>query len=119
LSRRATSVRIAASFSCVCLVRGRSTGISASTRAGRQQEQSVGETDGFVHVMRDQKRRHRPAVDQLRQFVAQPCRERVIQRHERFVQQQQVGRHRKSACEGDAARESKRKLAWEMIAVCR
>ena len=85
----------------------------------RQQQQPVGEPDCLVDVVRHQQRRDRAAVDELGQLLAQPCRKRVIERHERLVEQQQIGLDREGARQRHAARQPERKLAGIMIAMRR
>ena len=59
-------------------------------RARRQQEQPVGEPHRLVDVVGHQQRRHRAALDQQRQLVAQPGGERGVERDERLVENEQA-----------------------------
>ena len=87
--RSAISSRMAASSCGERGERGRVTGMSPRTRAGleREQQQPVGEPNGLFDVVGHQQRRDGPAVDEVGKLVAQPRRQRVVERHERLVQQ--------------------------------
>ena len=79
--------------------------------AGGEQQQPVGKPDRLLDVVRHQQRRDRPAVDQLGQLLAQPRRQRVVERYERLVEQQQIGLDREGARQRHPPRQPERKLA--------
>ncbi len=86
-------------------MRGRSIGTSASTRAGRRREQEdpAGNPDRFLDVVGNKKGCHRAARDQIDEFGAQSCRNRGVERDERFIEPEQLwfDRERGSAPVGD------------------
>src|SRR5205085_534675 len=81
----------------------------------RKKKDAIGEPDGFVEIVRHQQRYQGPMIDKLRQFLAQPCCELVIERHERLVEQEQIGVDGKRARQSDATREAERELARIMV----
>src|SRR5262249_429569 len=52
---------------------------------------AVGERDRFLDIVRNQQGRDRATRHELGELVAQPRRQRVVERDERLVEQQQVG----------------------------
>jgi len=57
------------------------------------------------------------AVDKLGEFFAQSCCKCVVERHERLVEQKQIGLDREGARQRHPAGESERKLAGIVIAM--
>src|SRR4051812_6155268 len=58
--------------------------------ARREQEQAVAETNGIVQIMGYQQRHHGTAVDQHGNLIAQTGRESVIERGQRFVENEEI-----------------------------
>ena len=72
--------------------------------ARREQEQAVGKRDRLLDIVRDQQGRHRAPGDELGELVAQPRRQRIVERDERLVEQQQVRVDREGARQRHAPR---------------
>ena len=83
----------------------------------RQQQHAVGEADRLLRVVRHQQRRRATRLDQRHQLLAQPPRQRLVERDERLVEQQQRRIDREGARQSDAAGEPERQFARIMRAV--
>src|SRR5262249_58064997 len=68
-------------------------------------------------IVRDQQGRCWPGVDEFRQFVAQPCRQGVIERDERFVEQQKIRVDREGTRERYSPCLPERQFAGKVVAV--
>ena len=114
ISRRSAAISSAVRFGARPLDRhvGEQTG-----RACGEEEQPVGKADRLLDVVRHQQGGNRPAIDQLGQFLAQPRRQGIVERHERLVEQEEVGLDRERARKRHAPRQSERKLARIVIAM--
>ena len=64
--------------------------------------------------MRHQQRRHPVPLGQHGDFLAQPGRDRFIQRDKRLIQQKKIRAHRECPGDGDAAGEAEREFAGKM-----
>ena len=76
----------------------------------REQHQLVGEHDRLARIVGDEDRGGRPRLPDFEQEPPQPVGGPLVERHERLVEQQQVGLGGEGAGERHAARQAERQL---------
>ena len=110
LIRRVMSALIAAISASPRERRGVRIGSSATNprRSRRQQEQPIAEANRLVNVVGDQQCRHATAVHQHGDLIAQVSGEGVVERCQRFVENEEVRLDREGAGERDPAGEAER-----------
>ena len=86
-------------------------------RARREQEQAVAKANCIVEIVRDQQRRRPPTFQQGRDLVAEAGGKRLVERCQRFVEDEEIRLDGERPGEGDAPRQPEREFTGEMTAM--